>query len=255
MTENTSPSSSATPLNRDPSLVILPEQAVIKENPVSPSTGNRIHSYIGHIKKLPLRMAIGILAIFVLVTGGAAAFYLSGTSSELRQQASGGYLQCAGGVNHGEKACSGLRTYVTCQNGSFGAASTCSGDSTCQGGNCIPASEPIINCFSGSNCIEREVAQSECSAARGYYTTQTACNAAASDPIISCFSGSNCTESRKTRSACDLDRGHTSRLACTSAASQRTDIMLQGSCSCFLFRVLHNRYLVWYRLHHAIGMY
>ena len=98
-------------------------------------------------KKMSPKMLFAAIGLFILVLGAGVGFYLLGQSQDLRQQAAGGYLSCAGGVESGKKACSGFRAYVTCNNGAFSAPTTCSANQICQSGNCV--AEAAQSCAGG----------------------------------------------------------------------------------------------------------
>jgi len=99
------------------------------------------------LKKIKLKYVLAGLVLLILLIGGGVGLYLSGQSQDLRQQAAGGYLSCAGGVESGKKACSGFRAYVTCNNGAFSAPTTCSANQICQSGNCV--AEAAQSCAGG----------------------------------------------------------------------------------------------------------
>jgi hypothetical protein len=91
----------------------------------------RLPTFNSKSEKIKLKYVLAGLILLILLIGGAVGMYLATKPQELRQQAAGGYLDCAGGVKDGDKACSGFRAYVTCHNGAFNAATTCPANQVC----------------------------------------------------------------------------------------------------------------------------
>lgn len=114
-----------------PSTVQVPDQTSPTDPLTSLGSEKKSSPRLSFKKKIPLQMILGVVALFVLVVGAIAAFYLTSKSAELRQQASGGYMECAGGVKDGDKACSGFREVVQCHNGAFAAFKTCNSNERC----------------------------------------------------------------------------------------------------------------------------
>jgi hypothetical protein len=97
-------------------------------------------SLADRFKKIKPKYLIAGIVFFLLLLGMGVGLFLSSQSQDVRQQASTGgvYPVCAGGVQSGQRACDGFRTYVTCgTNGLFGPSTACSANQVCQGGNCV----------------------------------------------------------------------------------------------------------------------
>lgn len=139
------------------------------------------------LKRLSVKTVLGILALFLLLTGAVSAFFLTSQSSELRQQASGGYRECAGGVQDRRKACAGFREVVECRDGAFAALKTCDADEQCDKDAASGCKKlPIQDCNGTPN------GKTACDTFRSYVTcnngsfgTPTQCN-----PDQTCNAGS-----------------------------------------------------------------
>lgn len=138
-----------------------------------------------HVKKISFRALLSILTIFILVVGAAAAFYLTGRSAEIRQQASSAYQECNGVPDRG-KACAGFREVVECHNGLFAPLKTCAPSERCDkdapsGCTTLPPQDCNGTPNTKTAC---DTLHSFVVCNNGYFSTPQACN-----PDQTCVSG------------------------------------------------------------------
>ena len=175
-------------------------------------------------KKISKQVLFAVIGLVILVLGAIAGFYLLSRSQELRQQAAGGYLDCAGGVKDGDKACSGFRAYVTCHNGAFNAATTCPANQVCDASSATGCkAEAPQSCAGGvpnggKSC---DTLRSYVTCNDGVFSTPTQCDAG-----VICSNGI-CGGTSNT-GACDTGSGDS---VCRGALPGQTRCLVPGTAT------------------------
>ena len=107
------------------------------------SEGNRFigffrgrHLSINHTLTLKPKYIFAMLSIVLVLIAAGVGLLLVQNSQDIRQQASGGYAGCTGGIKNGQRTCSGFREVAECHNGALIPITTCSADQKCTNGVC-----------------------------------------------------------------------------------------------------------------------
>lgn len=147
--------------------------------PMSDSTvadqGVKASSTTSLSRKFPKKFIAPAIAVLLMLIGVGVALALNSATQDLRQQASGGYADCAGGLKDGQKTCSGLRGLSQCHNGVLTSMGSCNASEKCEAGSCVvlaasstppsaaPSPAPVGACRNGLGLLSTYVTNSsEC---------------------------------------------------------------------------------------------